>query len=155
MKRKYILAALLLAGLGIVSTVAFQLTASSAEAPEAYTVSTTGTDATITDIKIRPSKGGDRLILKFTLSGTDTNSYDIGLEFEDSDDDDGDSDGLKDLSLATIDPAPDDATEASSGYIEYTEVLSGSSVNYNIKMDLTDIYSDVDGLMILVSDTPS
>jgi len=154
MKRKYVLAALLLAGLGIVSTVAFQLTASSAEAPEAYTISTTGTDATITAIKIRPSKGGDRLILKFTLDGPD-GSYDIGIEFEDSDDDDEDGDDLKDLSGATINLTPDDATEASSGYIEYTKVLSGSSVNYNIKIDLADVYSEVDGLMILVSDTPS
>ena len=149
MKRKYVLAALLLAGLGIVSTVAFQLTASSAEAPEAYTISTTGTDATITAIKIRPSKGGDRLILKFTLGGTDSNSYDIGIEFEDAEG----TDGLMDLTGATINPAPT-VREDSSGYIEYTHELSGSSVDYNIKIDLTDVYSDVDGLMILVSDTP-
>ena len=93
---------------------------------------------------------GDRLILKFTLGGTATNSYDIGIEFEDAEG----TDGLMDLSGATINPTPDDATEASSGYIEYTEVLSGSSVTYNIKIDLADVYSNVDGLMILVSDTP-
>ncbi|MBN2334075.1 hypothetical protein JXL21_00850 [Candidatus Bathyarchaeota archaeon] len=152
MKSKYILAVLVMLGLGIMTTMAFQLNETTAEAPEAYTISTEGTDATITNVKIRPSKGGDRLILKYTLSGTSGNSYDIGLEFEDSDNDDGDGDGLKDLSGASIDPTPDDATQASSGYIEYSETLSGASASFTVTIDLVDVYSEVDGLMILVSD---
>ena len=57
MKKQYVMAMLLLIGLGIVSTMAFELTATGAEIPEAYSITTDGTDAILDSINKHTSKG--------------------------------------------------------------------------------------------------
>ncbi len=145
MKKQYILAALLLIGFGVVYTQAFQLSSLDAEAPDAYTVTATSTDATVDAVKIRPSKSGDRMLVKLTISGIDGNDYVIGIELEDGT-------GYYVATGATIDPSTNSNSDLANGYLEFDHELSGATEQITITIDKTNIWQDVDGLMITLAD---
>lgn len=145
MKKHYILVALLLIGFGVVYTQAFQLSSIDAPAPDAYTVTTTSTSATVDAIRIRPSKGGDRMVIKLTVSGTATEVYAIGVELETST-------GFYDLSSATISKTPNSNADLANGYLEFDHTSSGASELLTITIDNTSIWQDVDGIMVTLAD---
>jgi len=150
MKKQYILAALLLIGFGVVYTMAFELNDLDVETPEAYSVSDSGTAATVSSVKIRPSKGGDRMIITLGLTNmTASDNYAIGIELTDT----AGTDGYYDLSSPdAVNPAANGNEDYSAGYYETTYSASGATGTLVIKLDKSSIWVDVDGIMILVSD---
>jgi len=154
MKKQYVMAMLLLIGFGIVSTMAFELNATEAEVPEAYTVTTDGTNAELESLQIRPSKGGDRMIIKLQLSGPHGphSDYFIGVELEDEEE----TNGLYDASGADVDPSENSNTVLADGYIEFDYHKTHHCIDtLIIKIDKDDIWSDVDGIMITIADDNS
>jgi hypothetical protein len=144
------MAALLLIGFSVVYTMAFELNSPTVEAPEAYAVSDSGTAATVDSVKIRPSKGGDRMIITLGLSNmTAASDYAIGIELTD----DAGTDGYYDLSSPTaVSPAANGNEDYAAGYYETTYSATGATGTLIIKLDKASIWVDVDGIMILVSD---
>ena len=145
MKKQYILAALLLIGFGVVYTQAFQLSNLDAAAPDAYTVTATSTSATVDAVKIRPSKGGDRMVVKLTVSGIDQDPYVIGIELEDGT-------GFYNASSSTIDPSENSNSDLDNGYIEIDHTLSGATETITVTIDKANIWVDVEGIMITLAD---
>lgn len=150
MKKQYIMVMLLLIGFGIVSTLAFELYSTSAEIPEAYIVSTDGTEAAVESIKIRPSKEGDRMIITLSLSGMKKHdSYNVGVELTDTDG----ADGYYDLTNPiAVSPAANGGEEYSAGYYETTYKADDDTAVIIIKLDKSSIWCDVDGMMITLAD---
>ena len=150
MKKQYVMIVLLLMGFGIVSTMAFQLNTPAVEAPEAYSIVDSGTAATVSSVKIRPSKGGDRMIITLGLSNmTISNDYAVAVELLD----DAGTDGYYDLtSPDAVSPAANGYEEYENGYYETTYTAVAGTGTLVIKLDKTNIWIDVDGIMIMVSD---
>lgn len=146
MKKQYVLALLLVLAFGVVTTMAFELTTPETSIPDAYLVDASTTTASITSVKIRPSKGGDRMIITLGLGDmTDTESYIIGVELMDGT-------SYYDLSGATVDPDANGNEDYTNGYYETTYTASGTTGNLNIKLDKDNIWINVDGVMITLAD---
>ncbi len=147
MKNRYVFILVTLILFGVVNTYAFNLNTIDTSAPDAYTVQTFDTDATISQVQIKPSQSGNVLIIKFQLTGTDTETYTIGIELEDNEG----TDGFYDASGSTITPTINSNSELTQGYFEFQHVLSGASDQITIRVEKTGIYADVDGLLIMIS----
>jgi len=150
--KKYVLVALLILAFGVVSTMAFQLSSTTSEIPNAYAVDASSTNAQVDSVKIRPSKSGDRMIIKITLSSlTENHKYNIGVELLDTTG----TDGYYDLSGSgvTITPEANGNSTLASGYYETTYTAnSDATQTVTIKMDNSDIWQDVDDIMITIAD---
>jgi len=150
MKKQYIMTVLLLIGFGIVTTMAFELNTPAVEAPEAYSIVDSGTAAIVSSVRIRPSKGGDRIVITLGLTNmTATNNYAVAVELNDE----AGTDGYYDLSSPdAVSPAANGFEEYTNGYYETTYTAVAGTGTLVIKLDKTNIWIDVDGLMIMVSD---
>jgi len=145
--KKYVLVALLILAFGVVSTMAFTLNPTTSKIPDAYAVSTSDTSAQVDSVKIRPSKSGDMMIIKITLSSlTDSQDYDIGVELLDS------SDNYYDLSTASVDPTENSNSDLANGYYETTYSATGDTGTVTIKLTKNSIWQDVDDIMITIAD---
>ena len=150
MKSQYILAVFLLIGFGVVTSMAFELNTPAVEIPEAYALDTSSTDATLSNVKIRPSKQGNAIIVKVDLAGIDGNNYVIGIEFE------SEAGGFYDLSGVTI-ITPTGVYETGNsilfgGYLEGRYMLSGSSETLTLRVEKSEIWAEVDSIMITLAD---
>lgn len=147
MKKQYTFALLLVLGFGIVTTMAFELNTPDTSIPDAYAVNADGTDAEISSIKIRPSKGGDRLMIKFQLGSlTDENDYNIGVELTDGSD-------YYDLSSPdSVSPSANTNIDYANGYYETTYTASDTSDSITIKLEKDGIWGAIDGVMITIAD---
>ncbi|MBD3172676.1 hypothetical protein GF326_09405 [Candidatus Bathyarchaeota archaeon] len=126
--------------------MAFELTTPETNIPDAYLVDASTTTASITSVRIRPSKGGDRMRIRLSLGEmTDGESYIIGVELMDGT-------SYYDLSGATVDPDANDNEDYTNGYYETTYAASGTTGNLNINLDKTSIWLGVDGVMITLAD---
>ena len=150
MKKQYTFALLLVLGFGIVTTMAFELNTPDTSIPDAYAVNADGTDAEISSIKIRPSKGGDRLMIKFQLGSlTDENDYNIGVELSDNEG----TDGYYDFSSPdSVSPSANTNIDYANGYYETTHTATGASDSITIKLEKDGIWGAIDGVMITISD---
>jgi len=70
MRKQYVYIAFLFIILGVANTLAFELNTTDSNIPDGHSLQTMETDATINSIKIRPSKNGDKAIIRFQLTGT-------------------------------------------------------------------------------------
>ena len=147
MKNKYIFVLVTLIIFGISTTYAFNLNTIDTSAPDAYTIQTFDTDATISQVQIKPSHSGNVLIIKFILSGTDAETYTIGIELEDNEG----TDGLYDASGATITPTINSNSELTQGYFEFEHTLDGTSDQITIRVEKNNVYADVDGFLLMIS----
>mgnify|MGYP006293344079 CR=1 FL=1 len=146
MKKQYALALLLILAFGVVTTMAFELTTPETSIPDAYMVDSSTTSAKIDSVMVRPSKGGDRIMITLGLDNmTDTESYRIGVELMDGD-------NYYDLSGVTVDPAANGNEDYTNGYYETTYTATGTTGNLNIKLDKANIWLNVDGVMITLAD---
>jgi len=154
MKKQYILAALLLIGFGVVYTQAFQLYSIDAAAPDAYAVNTDGTKASVSSVKMRPSKSGDRMIITIRLTDLSApGSYLIGVELTDTTG----TDGYYDLSHPDgVSPSPNGNEMYLIGYYETTYnhpmTSPSNSAVIDIYLDKSHIWLDVDGIMVTLAD---
>lgn len=109
------------------------------ETPEAYALDASETDATLSQIKLRPSKQGNKIIIKFKLTDRDNKNYLIGVELED----DEDTDGLYNAAGATILPSIN-TNYLDIGYFGIIHTLDGASEIITLIAQKTDSWSDVD-----------
>jgi len=143
------LVALLILAFGVVTTMAFQLSTPTSNIPDAYAIDASQTSATVSSVKIRPSRSGDRMIIKLTLSSlNDGEDYAIGVELMDTTG----TDGYYDLSGARVSPDANGNEDYSNGYYETTYTASGTSGTVTIKLDKPSIWADVDDIMITIAD---
>ena len=77
MKRKYILAALALIGLGVVTTMAFTLNEDLTVGSSVYDVQSTYSTGDISKVKIKPYKGLDNMRMKLTIDDPDSGNFNI------------------------------------------------------------------------------
>ena len=77
MKKQYIIAALLLLGFGVISTMAFTIeTPTAQKLPKVYDFDTSQTSATITKVRVTPFLNKDAIRIKVDLATlTDDNYY--------------------------------------------------------------------------------
>lgn len=150
MKKQYALVLLLVLGFGIVTTMAFELNTPDAAIPDAYAVSADETEASVSSVKIRPSKGGDRMIITLGLADmTASSSYAIGVELSDT----AGTDGYYDLSSPTsVSPSANGDEVYAEGYYETTYTATGTTGTLQIKLDKASIWVEVDGIMITIAD---
>lgn len=147
MKKQYAFALLLVLGFGIVTTMAFELYTPDTSIPDAYAVNADGTDAEISSIRIRPSKGGDRLMIKFQLGNLNNgNDYNIGVELTDG------SDYYDFSSPDSVSPSENTNIDYANGYYETTYTATGASDSITIKLEKDGIWGAIDGVMITISD---
>ncbi len=146
MKKQYVLVLLLVLAFGVVTTMAFELTTPDTSIPDAYLVDASTTAASITSVMIRPSKGGDRMMITLGLGDmTNGDDYRIGVELMNEP-------SYYDLSGATVDPGVNGNEDYTNGYYETTYTASGTTGNLKIKLDKTGIWLGVDGVMITLAD---
>jgi predicted outer membrane lipoprotein len=147
MKKQYALALLLILAFGVVTTMAFELTTPETSIPDAYMVDSSTTGAKIDSVMVRPSKGGDRMMVTLGLNNmTSGNSYRIGVELMDGT-------SYYDLSDATVDPEANNSTsDYENGYYETSYTASGTTENLRINLDKDNIWLNVDGVMITLAD---
>ena len=149
MRKQYAMAVLLILAFGVVSTMAFQLTNTTDQIPEAYSISDDGTDASISSIKVRPSKGGDRVIITLGLANmTASNSYAIGVELLDT----AGPDGYYNATGMTSNLSLNGNEDYDVGYYETTYAASAATATVIIYLDNTNIWIDIDGMMVTISD---
>jgi len=150
MKKQYALVLLLVLGFGIVTTMAFELNTPDAAIPDAYAVNADETAASVSSVKIRPSKGGDRMIITLGLADmTASSNYVIGVELSDT----AGTDGYYDLSSpAGVYPSANGNQNYTMGYYETTYTASMATGNLQIKLDKASIWVEVDGIMITIAD---
>lgn len=77
MKKQYVIAMLLLIGFGVVSTMAFTLDANLNVGTKVYDIQETGSEATITKVKVRPFKDLDSMRIKVTITPPATAAYNM------------------------------------------------------------------------------
>jgi len=150
MKKQYALVLLLVLGFGIVTTMAFELNSPETSIPDAYAVSADETSATVSSVRIRPSKGGDRMVIRFSLGSlTNGEDYNIGVELTDNEG----TDGYYDLSSPdSVSPAVNGNEVYTEGYYETTYTASGTTGSITIRLDKDGIWNAVDGIMITIAD---
>jgi len=150
MKKQYVMVLLLVIAFGVVTTMAFELNSPASQIPDAYAVTADETDATVTSVKIRPSKGGNRVIITLGL-GTMTSGLDyaIGVELLDT----AGTDGYYDLSTPTaVYPVANGGEQYELGYYETTYSATGTTGTIQIMLDKTSIWVEIDGVMITIAD---
>ena len=149
MRKQYAMAILLILAFGVVSTMAFQLTITDDQIPEAYAISDEGTDASVSSIKVRPSMGGDRVIIKLGLADmTNGNSYAMGIELTDA----AGGYGYYNATGMLTAPAPNGFEEYLVGYYETTYTATAATGSITIYFAKPNIWIDIDGMMVQLSD---
>ena len=149
MRKQYAMAFLLILAFGVVSTMAFQLTNTDDQIPEAYAISDDGTDASITSIKVRPSMAGDRMIIKLSLADmTIGNSYAIGIELTDT----AGNYGYYNATGMLTAPTPNGFEEYLVGYYETTYTATAATGSIAIYLQKVNLWIDIDGMMVQLSD---
>ena len=149
MRKQYAMVFLLILAFGVVSTMAFQLTTTDDQIPEAYAISDDGTEASVSSIKVRPSMGGDRMIIKLGLADmTSGNSYAIGIELTDTA---GDYGYYNATGMLTA-PYPNGYKEYLVGYYETTYTATAANESITIYFQKTNIWIDINGMMVQLSD---
>jgi len=150
MKKQYVIAMLLLIGLGVVSTMAFTLNAIGTDViPKAYSVDTTQTTGNITAVRITPFLNADGIVLKVTLQKGDATQLDFDFD---------DGSAMLDLSSGYVFAFKDTndnttytstgivTTDAADGHIE-VPLTSGDATIW-LKITGTAIYTDIEGLIL-------
>jgi hypothetical protein len=158
MKRKYMLAALLLVGLGIISTMAFSFDDSLMVSTDVYTASDQGATGNITRVRVTPIKGDlNKTRIQITMTGQDV-GFDIAITLEDA-------------VLTGITPASDldvttgtyDSTfsDPDAGHLEFTgcDNLGSGTGTWTLEIDANDatgltasLWQDTSSLTIVVVD---
>ena len=150
MRKQYIMVLLLVMAFGVVTTMAFQLTTPTSYIPDAYSVISDETDATVTSVKIRPSSGGDRVLITLGLGGmVSGQNYAIGVELSDA----AGTNGYYDLTSPTlVNPAANGNEVYIQGYYETTYTASGDTANLQIMLEKASIWVEIDGVLITIAD---
>lgn len=160
MKKQYILAALALIGLGIVTTMAFQLNANDvAVESEVYSVSDSGASGSITRVTARPQADLNKVRILVKIDALQDENYNITIDFV-GDDLNLFGDDIDDKN----DQAPNEST-LSAGFntVTYSNVNSATK-QFTVTIDATGIgdaayngtntvWEDIDSLLITLSDT--
>ena len=149
-KKQYLIAFLLLIGLGIVSTMALTYDDTLTIDQEAYSISDSGATGSITRVKAIPLGSLDKVKLTFTLSGQST-AFDLYVTFEGAD---------LDLTGATITGATGGTAnhDLANNYIEFTNIATATS--YTITIDASGItypgtnsvWQDITGIFVTLGD---
>ena len=154
MKKQYILVALVLIGLGVISTMAFTLTAGPNVQTEVFDISDEGANGTITKIKVKPKGSLNKVDIDLQLTDQEV-AFDLDINLLGS---------ALDLSGATISGSSGIAGihDVQSGTnIIYFTVLSGGSgtTTWTLTIDATSGYSgtstvweDITSLLVTLAD---
>jgi hypothetical protein len=150
MKRKYILAVLVLLGLGVISTMAFTLgSGATSELPKVYSFDTTQTAAIITKITVKPFINADNIRIKVDLATlTDTNVYKVGFELYGA----GNTLDLTGATVTIISGGVAGTHDLANGYVEIIHTASGTSGTVYIRIALSSIYTSTDNLLVSVAE---
>jgi len=161
MKKQYILAALALIGLGVVTTMAFTLNANTvAVESEVYSVSDSGASGSVTRVTARPLGDLNKVRILVKIDAAQDENYNITIDFV------GD-----DLNLAGDDiddkngAAPDDDTlglgfnsvtysDVDSATKQFWVIIDATAVSGAGAYDgVNTVWQDIDSLLITLSDT--
>ena len=151
MKKQYVMAMLLLIGFGIVSTMAFTLnTPATQELPKVYSfASGTQTTGEVSSVRITPFLSADGIRFKVGITKGDATKLTFDLD---------DGTDLLDLSSGytfEFKDGNDQTTYTSTGIVSTGSVdghievpLTASDATIYFKIEGTDVYSDIEGLII-------
>jgi len=151
MKKQYILVALALIGLGVISTMAFTLNAGPNVQTEVYSISDEGANGTITKIKAKPKGSLDKVQIDLTLSNQEV-AFDLDINLLGS--------GLN-LTGASISDFTGSAGTHVLGpgenILYFTAIPSGNS--WSVTIDATSeyggsstVWEDITSLLITLAD---
>ena len=152
MNRKFITAGIVVILALVVNTLAFELNTLETAAPDAYTLSVEQVDVDVDSVKIRPSNGGDTMIVKISMSQlVDATDYSVALELTDA------SDEFIDLISSTTGiTSTGTGTQAGNdnlaeGYIEGLFTSQGISDTITFRINQAEIYTETEGILIMIS----
>ncbi len=151
MKKQYIIIALALIGLGVISTMAFTLNAGPNVQSEVYQISDSGATGSITKIKAKPQGSLDKVKLDITLSGQSV-AYDLDIDLIGS---------VLDLTGATITGSSGTAgthiQSDGTNILYFTAIPSGAS--WSVTIDASGTYAgdntvwvDITSLLVTLAD---
>ncbi|MCW4013521.1 MAG: hypothetical protein NWF07_11095 [Candidatus Bathyarchaeota archaeon] len=155
MKKQYALGILLLIGMGIVTTLAFQYNTGLNVDSAVYSVSATGATGTVTKVKAIPKSGDlDQMKIMITMTGQ-TENFDIFITLQGAD-----LTGVTPSTDVTVTTGTGGTHSVADGYLEYTACTAlGASGVWTIEIDASSasaltatLWQDTTGLMITVVD---
>ncbi len=152
MNKKYIIAGIIVILGLVVNTFAFELNSLDTSAPDAYTLDIEQVDVEVDSVKIRPSNGGDTLIVKISMSQlVDDTDYSVALELSDASEDLLNLIGATTVVTSTGAGTQEGTHSLSEGYIEGLFTSQGTSDIITFRVNLEDIYTDTEGILIIIS----
>jgi hypothetical protein len=155
MKKQYIIAFLLLAGLGVVSTMAFSTVTSVDVTSDVYQVGDNGATGTVTKIKAVPIKGDlDQMKIILTMTGQTVN-FDVYITLDGAV-----LTGITSGDDAVVTSGSEGTHDLATAYLEYTgcTALGAGPASWTLTVDATDatttptLWEDVTGLLVTISD---
>jgi len=149
MKKQYILAFLLLVGLGAVSTMAFSLGESTSTVAAPVTITGDGTE-NITDVKVLPYKGDDGVYLKITVNTADSMTFYVQF----IDDDSGDAIDMSayDTTQCKVGSAWDESVTWDADYEALEITATGTdftSVKVRVYEPDSDVYTTIEQVVLI------
>ncbi|HEX9914355.1 MAG TPA: hypothetical protein VGB32_05495 [Candidatus Bathyarchaeia archaeon] len=147
MDKKYMLAALLLMGMTVISTMAFTITPSTEEAPNVYSYSTTTGDTTADSIKVKPWGSAKKVKIIIGIDDdADSDAFNLLFDLERS----GPSNDFSGYTF-TVSTGTLDQTAKSEGHIEVTGIADGTAtVTLTVEHSSSSTYENLTALLVSV-----
>jgi len=147
MDKKYMLAALLLMGMTVISTMAFTITPGTGDAPNVYSYSTTTGDTTADSIKVEPWGSAKKVkIIVGITDDADSDAFNLIFDLERS----GPSNDFSGYTF-TASTGTLDETAKSEGHIEVTGIADGiATVTLTVEHSSSSTYEELTALIVSV-----
>ena len=147
MDKKYMLAALLLMGMTVMSTMAFTITPSTGDAPNVYSYSSSTGDTTADSIKVKPWGTSKKVkIIVGITDDADSDAFNLMFDLERS----GPSYDFSGYTF-TASTGTLDETSKSEGHIEVTDIADGTAtVTLTVEHSSSSTYENLTALLVSV-----
>jgi len=147
MDKKYMLAALLLMGMTVMSTMAFTITPSTGDAPNVYSYSSSTGDTTADSIKVKPWGTSKKVkIIGGITDDADSDAFNLMFDLERSGPNYDFSGYTFTASTGTL-----DETSKSEGHIEVTDIADGTAtVTLTVEHSSSSTYENLTALLVSV-----
>ena len=147
MDKKYLLAALLLMGMTVMSTMAFTITPSTGDAPNVYSYSSSTGDTTADSIKVKPWGTSKKVkIIVGITDDADSDAFNLMFDLERSGPNYDFSGYTFTASTGTL-----DETSKSEGHIEVTDIADGTAtVTLTVEHSSSSTYENLTALLVSV-----
>ena len=149
MDKKYMLAALLLMGMTVISTMAFTITPSTEDALNVYSYSSSTGDTTADSIKVKPWGTAKKVkIIIGIADDVDSDAFNLLFDLERS----GPSYDFSGYTF-TASTGTLDQTSKSEGHIEVTGIADGTAtVTLTVEHSSSSTYENLTALLVSVED---